>query len=483
MNILYSSALVCCFCIIQIQAYKSSYVHHNNNGVQQQEFLSLYPHAVYGNADQQPVYSGPGKQTKTKLFEIVNEWKYLDFEYLTYEQRRRAIENREFIPENNLPLGIDFYENRIFITTPRWKDGVPASFGYLNYPPAERSPAIKPYPNWEAHSDPYNPDCSKLISVYRTFIDSCKRIFLIDSGIVNATVSLNQVCPPKIVAFDLRTNEKIVHYDFPASQIKEDSLHSNIVVDVTDDRCDDAHVYVTDVWRFGILVYSLRKNRSWRVTNYNFSPDPVASDFNVYGLNFQWLDGVFGMSMSLPKISTNERVLYFHPMASFKEFMVSTSLLKDENIWIADAQKVAKYFVPIGERGEFGQSSTSGIAQNGVMFFTQVHRDDIGCWDTSKSYGQNNIHRFFDNGPKANNGGKNVTETLIQFPNDLKVDHEPLPHQNIWVISNRLPIYLYSQLNYDEINFRILKANVANLIANTVCDPLESPGPLEGAVA
>lgn len=44
--------------------------------------------------DQQPVYASPGKQTNTKLFEIVNEWKYLDFEYLTYEQRRRAIENR-----------------------------------------------------------------------------------------------------------------------------------------------------------------------------------------------------------------------------------------------------------------------------------------------------------------------------------------------------------------------------------------------------
>lgn len=225
---------------------------------------------------------------------------------------------RQFIPENNLPLGIDFYENRMFVTTPRWKDGVPASFGYLKYPPTERSPAIKPYPNWEAHADPYNPDCSKLISVYRTFIDDCKRIWLIDSGIVNATVSLNQICPPKIVAFDLLTDELLVRYDIPPSQVKEDSLHSNIVIDVVKERCDDAHAYVTDVWRFGIVVYSLRKNRSWRVTNYNFSPDPVASDFNVFGLNFQWLDGVFGMSLSLAKSPTNERVLYFHPMASFK---------------------------------------------------------------------------------------------------------------------------------------------------------------------
>uniref|UniRef100_T1P9P0 Protein yellow n=1 Tax=Musca domestica TaxID=7370 RepID=T1P9P0_MUSDO len=396
---------------------------------------------------------------KSQAFQIVNQWKYLDFEYPTFGQRQKAIANREFIAENNLPLGVDFYKDRIFITTPRWKDGVPASFGWLPYPPQEESPPIRPYPNWEAHGDPYNPDCSKLISVYRTQIDDCGRIWLIDSGIVNATVSLSQVCPPKIVAFDLRTNQKVVQYQFPADQVKQDSLHSNIIVDVHRNRCDDAHAYVTDVWRFGIVVYSLKKNRSWRVTNYNFSPDPVASDFNVFGLNFQWLDGVFGMSLSLAKTPDEERILYFHPMASFKEFVVSNALLKDESLWPAKAQDFAKYFLPIGERGINGQSSTSEIDRNGVMFFTQVHRDDVGCWNTKKPYDATNLHRFLE---------AEGNSTLIQFPNDLKVDHEP--KQSVWVISNRLPVYLYGQLNYEDINFRILKADADTLVQGTVCD-------------
>ena len=200
---------------------------------------------------------------------------------------------------------------------PRWKDGVPASLGYVPYPPQETSPAIIPYPNWSAHGNPYQPDCQKLISVYRISIDQCNRMWVIDAGIVNATGSSNQVCPPKIVAFDLATDEIVVSYEFPPEQVKQDSLHSNIVVDVMQKECNNAFAYVTDVWRFGIVVYSLAKNRSWRVTNYNFSPNPVASDFNVYGLNFQWLDGVFGMSLSQPQ-QNNERYLFFHPMASFK---------------------------------------------------------------------------------------------------------------------------------------------------------------------
>lgn len=268
---------------------------------------------------------------KQSVFQVVNEWKYLDFEYDSYQRRQEAIQKGEFDPKNNLPLGIDVYGERLFITTPRWKDGVPASFGWLPYPPKELSPPIKPYPNWEAHGDPYNPDCSKLISVYRTSIDECERIWLIDSGIVNATVKLNQICPPKIVAFDLRTDEMVVSFPLPPDQVKEDSLHSNILVDVKAGRCDDAYVYVTDVWRYGLVVYSLQKNKSWRTTNFNYFPEPKASDFNVFGLNFQWMDGVFGMSLS--PLTPSGRLLFFHPMASYSEFVVSTEILKDEERW------------------------------------------------------------------------------------------------------------------------------------------------------
>ncbi|KAH8309910.1 hypothetical protein KR059_003635 [Drosophila kikkawai] len=394
-------------------------------------------------------------------FEIINEWKYLDFEYSTFVERQQAILNGDFVPKNNLPLGIDVYRDRLFITTPRWKDGVPASLGTIPYPAIETSPAIRPYPTWMDHGDPKKPDCSKLISVYRTAIDKCDRLWLIDSGIVNATVNLNQICPPKIVVYDLKTDKLINRYILPESQVKQDSLHSNIVVDVGN-TCDEAHAIVSDVWRFGLVVYSLSKNNSWRVTNYNFSPEPFASDFNIYGLNFQWLDGVFGMSISYDK-NTNQRVLYFHPMASFKEFMVPMELLTNEFIWQTSSQETAKYFVSIGDRGYKSQSSTSGITRDGVMFYTQVHRDNIGCWDTAKPYTRANLMLLFNQSDEASN-------TLIQFPNDLKVDNEE--QQSVWIMSNRLPIFLYSSLDYSDVNFRILRANVNKIMyENNKCNP------------
>lgn len=149
--------------------------------------------------------------------------------------------------------------------------------------------------SWEWHANPESPqpDCSKLMSVYRVWVDECDRLWVLDSGVVNATIQINQVCPPKIVVFDLRNDQPLFLYELPPDQVKEDSLHSNIIVDVRNGRCHDAYAYVTDVWRFGIVVFSLAKGRSWRTTHHLFYPNPDASDYELNQLQFAWTDGVY----------------------------------------------------------------------------------------------------------------------------------------------------------------------------------------------
>lgn len=223
---------------------------------------------------------------------------------------------RNYVPQNNLPLGIDVQRDRLFVTMPRWKQGVPASLGWLPLPATESSPLMNPYPNWEAHSSTDNPDCSKMMSVYRIFIDECERLWILDAGIVNATILPNPICPPKIVVYDLKTDRELFQYEIPESHIKEDSLFTNIIVDIRDGQCNDAYAYITDVWRYSIVVFSLRTERSWRTTNHFYQPTPAACDYTLHGLNFQWNDGVFGISLSPPD-AFNERTLFFHPMSSY----------------------------------------------------------------------------------------------------------------------------------------------------------------------
>lgn len=216
-----------------------------------------------------------------------------------------------------MPLGIDAYENRFFISIPRWKTGTPATLVWLDLPSRDKSPLLRPYPNWNFHTTPTNPDCTKLMSVFRVHVDDCGRLWAIDAGMVNTTSTPNLVCPPKIVVFDLTTDRVLLNYPIPQDIVKEDSLYTSILVDIRNGQCEDAHAYITDTWRSALWVFSWAKKRSWRASNYLMLPNPHACEYNFHNqLDYQWTDGIFGTALGLVN-SQGDRLVYFHPMSSY----------------------------------------------------------------------------------------------------------------------------------------------------------------------
>lgn len=285
-------------------------------------------------------------------------------------------------------------------------------------------------------------------------IDECDRLWVLDSGKIDITDDPLQICPPTIFVFDLYTDELIRAYPLPSEQIKEDSLYSNIVVDVRNGECDRAVAYAADVWRFGLVVYDFHNDSSFRIQHHYFFPDPLSSRYNLHGLEFHWTDGLFGIALT-PVDVNNEKTMFFHPMSSFREFAVPLSALKDRKT----AEDSPEKFVPVGKprAKDYGHSSGSSIDRNGVMFFNMVTRDSVWCWDTRKEYIPQNLGVV---------GSSNVS---LVFPNDVRMDHEE--DQNVWILSNKLPMYLYGYMNKDEVNFRILRASAKEAVRNTVCDP------------
>lgn len=45
--------------------------------------------------------------------------------------------------------------------------------------------------------------------------------------------------------------------------------------------CENVHAYLTDVWRFGLVVFSLEKMRGWRIYDHTFFPEPLAARYTV----------------------------------------------------------------------------------------------------------------------------------------------------------------------------------------------------------
>ncbi|XP_076169534.1 yellow-h [Ptiloglossa arizonensis] len=383
--------------------------------------------------------------------ELVYAWSTVDFLYDSVEARDSAIFDGDFIAENNLPLGLDVWRDKVFITLPKWKNGIPATLASVPKYSETKSPKLRPYPDWSWHR---TGNCDGLTSVFRVSVDECDRLWVLDSGKVDIANGGKKACPPSIFIFDLTTDNLIRKYIIPDDQVKEDSLYTNIVVDIRNEDCGTAVAYASDVFRYGLLVYDFAKDSSFRIQHHLFFPDPLASKYELHGVKFQWTDGIFGIALS-PVDIHEDRTLFFHPMSSFREFAVSTSVFKDKKT----AEESTDYFMPIGRprAKDYGHSSGSVVDRNGVMFFNMVTRDSVWCWDTRKEYIPQNL------------GVIGTSNLSLVFPNDIKVDHEY--DQNVWLLSDRLAMYLYGTIDNSKINYRVFKANAKEAIKDTVCDP------------
>ncbi|XP_050523549.1 protein yellow isoform X4 [Daktulosphaira vitifoliae] len=388
-----------------------------------------------------------------RLREVFN-WRQVDFVFPDQQTRQQAINNREFIQANNMPLGLEVWRNRLFITVPRWKAGVASTLNYINLDSNNKSssPSLIPYPNFENNLLSSN-SSERIVSVFRINVDECDRLWMVDTGLADIWGEANQVQTPKLLIFDLKTDKLIRQYTFKADDMKPDSFFANVLADTTKETCNDAYAYIPDLGAYGLIVYSFATNKSWRVKHHYFHFDPLAGNYHVGGINFQWTDGIFGVALSAVK-EDGFRTLYFHPFSSTREFSVSTRIIQNASI----ASDSYYEFKVLGSRGPNSQASGSSLDEKtGVLFYTQVNKDGIGCW---------NSNRFADEYSADTNALVVSDSITLEFPNDLKVDN----NGNLWVLSDRLPRFLYKGLDTNDVNFRIFNAPVVDLVKDTVCE-------------
>ncbi|XP_012279572.1 protein yellow [Orussus abietinus] len=375
-------------------------------------------------------------------------WRQIDFAYPDQNSRQMAIASGEFIPENALPVGIEIWRNKVFVTVPRWRDGIPATLNYISTDAnLNGSPKLTPYPNWARNRAGL---CgSGLTTVYRIHADVCDRLWVLDTGTIGIGNTTVQACPYTLNVFDLTTDKILRQYTLRPDDINQNTFIANIAVDLGTGGCDDAFAYFSDELGYGLIVYSWAENRSWRVEHSYFMPDPLVGDYNIGGLNFQWgEEGIFGMSLS-PLALDGFRTLFFHPLSSNREFAVSTRILRNEQL----SQNSYHDFQVLEERGPLSHSTAAVMDENGLQFFNLVDRNAVGCWNSRLPY------------TPVNQAIVAKHDEALIFPADVKISRGIL-----WVLSDRMPVFLLSTLNYTDVNFRILTVPVRDAIDGTVCE-------------
>ncbi|KAM3956097.1 yellow-fa [Aphomia sociella] len=355
-------------------------------------------------------------------------------------------EGRFFVKYNNIPMGVERVGDRLFVTVPRRRYGIPSTLNYVDLKRDShmRSPPLKPYPNYR--------DSRSLTSVYRTRADSCGRLWMVDTGMLEIPDNRQQVQPPAIVVFDLNNDRQILRYRFKSSDIPAENTPTglaSITVDITGNNCRNAFAYVPDLTTYGLIVYSLAENDSWRLSHNFFSFNPTAGNLNVAGLRFQWSDGIF--SLALVPGSGSCKAAYFHPLISTQEFSVSTCILKnrtastDPNYWSS--------YSLLGDRGEGSQATMHDIhPASSVAFFAEIGRDAVSCWNTADALMSTKVAILAQDSER------------LSYPADLHVTGD-----EVWVIANSLPRFGYSRLDPNSYNFYIYRGIVEQLIAGTTC--------------
>lgn len=314
------------------------------------------------------------------------------------------------------------------------------------------SPQLIPYPDWETNNVSVAPHDAKIVNTFRVRADECDRLWVMDSGLNDILENPALLSPPKIMVFDLKTDKLLRVYPLQTGDIKEDSFFANIIVDVDKSSCDKAYAYMPDLGSYGLVVYDWANNETYRVKHHYFHFDPLAGNYHIGGVNFQWTDGLFGIALG-PRGDDGYRTMYFHPLSSTREFAVSTKIIQNKTI---ASDSYYEYKI-LGSRGPDSQATSSFLdIPSGVLFYTQVNKDGVGCWNSVKHATEYSADT---------NGLVSSDNTTMIFPNDLKVDRQ----SNLWVITDRLPSFIYKHLDENEINFRILSAPVNEVIKGTVC--------------
>ncbi|KAL0279776.1 UNVERIFIED_CONTAM: hypothetical protein PYX00_001261 [Menopon gallinae] len=393
-------------------------------------------------------FFGVPKEPGLKEMRVVHGWRTVDFVFPSSSVRQALIRTGRFVPGNAIILDADFWqsgdEERIFVTLPKMRRGIPATLATVSqHICLDGSPKLHPYPDWSWQGDN---NCEGIVSAFRTKIDECGRLWVIDSGVTEILEDANRDCPPKILVFDLDTDQLIMKYIFPQDVLEYGSLLVTIAVDNRLKHCRDTFAYVADVTTYGLIVFNSRTRSSWRVSSNYFYPFPLYGTLNVAGQEFDLMDGVIGLALS-PINKYGDRTLYFHSLASVREAKVSANLLRNESNFEDGHNYVSKKFYITDEVRE-SQSVAQDMSKRGVLFFGLLSPVSVACWNSKLPYVPFNIVTIAQN-----------NETL-RFSSGVKVVRKN-GVEELLVTSSRFSSYFLGNIDERDVNFRIFERNRA----------------------
>lgn len=237
-------------------------------------------------------------------------------------------------------------------------------------------------------------------------LDDCNRLWVLDSG----SVIDDMVCDPKLLVFDLATDSLVQRIDISRKLAKNadgDGLLVTAVVETMGDNCSETkvigstfmysqthrlaskmtfhpvQVYMADMRGNGMVIWDGQD--TWRTESPYFEPDSNATEFSVDGIDFNFVRGLFSLSITHKEDNATDGLLYFRPLSSYDMFhtnLADLQLTKNNRSSIEYFRESTKLR---------SQSIAQAFSSRGILFFSGATEMSILCWNRHKPFVRENI--------------------------------------------------------------------------------------------
>lgn len=367
--------------------------------------------------------------------ESLFQWTTIDYNWPTKMAREIAIKTGKYVPLNNAINGIRVYDNKIFVTVPRFGDGVPSTLNTLINAHPQKTfltsrTVLQPYPRWEMQKEG---NCTAFQKVQNIEIDPKRGImYVIDTG------GRSFGCPAKLVIYDVKRDVELHRHVFPNDVVSGDTNYLNdLVMDYVNGRVE--YLYITNTREFTIVVYDIKADKSYAFHDASMQPEPDKTDVKVLNDVVHVTNGVNGIA-----ISANFEYVYYSPIAGTGLYQIPTKVLRNSS------SNFSAYVRKVGDKPSQGDGMI--MSTKNSLYFSVLSKNAVAMWE---------LHRDIE---RYGSEGKVMMDTLTYEANDPTmewVDSLALDSFGyLWFTTSRLQLYLNKQLTNDSINFRIWRAFV-----------------------
>ncbi|EZA53636.1 hypothetical protein DMN91_005871 [Ooceraea biroi] len=380
--------------------------------------------------------------------DVILEWNYVDFVWDSPQQKQRAILSGNYNATSCILYDVDVArDGRIFVTSVR-EDGVPASLMTVTEKMGDGGPLLRPYPNWSWWN---TGTCEGITSVYRVFI-KCNHLFVLDCGKIGA----DKVCPAQLLIFDLSSDtlvKRIVIPDDVAANENGASLLTALTVSIS--TCSNFQnnmvVFMSDTAGFGLVIYNAHSSGSKFCRIESDSMKATDTNFTIDNQSFTLHDGILGLTLVYED-------LYYAPLAGRNMYKMNSMKIRECLLSQAKINQITQL------TGTLSGQTAAIASQDCAIFFSNIPETSILCADTSKKIDYNNTDVIAKDSVK------------LQFASGMKVIEgtrhnggKSSADNSLTILTNRYQRYITDTLDLNEINFRILSANMSEIQNETHC--------------